>query len=85
MNKRLTEGTYGSDVNNYFIQESNVLNMKVELRTLFVSAIDKWSSKPRLLSSLVKAKVHSTFNLFLLILRIDTGRRWSETSWYRAL
>ena len=29
MNKRLTEGTYGSDVNNYFIQESNVLNMKV--------------------------------------------------------
>ena len=29
--------------------------------------VDKWSSKPRLLSSLVKAKVHSTFSLFLHI------------------
>ena len=29
MKKRLTVGTYGSDVNNYLIQESNVLNMKV--------------------------------------------------------
>ena len=65
MNKGLTEGTYGSDVNNCFIQESNVLYMKVKLRTLFMAAIDKWSSKPRLLSSLVKAKVPSTFSLFL--------------------
>ena len=46
MNKRLTEGTYGSDVNNYFIQESNVLNMKVYLRRLFMAAIDKKLSKP---------------------------------------
>ena len=29
MNKRLIEGTYSSDVNNCFIQESNALNMKV--------------------------------------------------------
>ena len=50
-----------------------------------MTAIDKLSSKPRLLSSLVKAKVHSTFSLFLQILRFDTGRRWSETSRYRAL
>ena len=50
-----------------------------------MTAVDKWSSKPRLLSSLVKAKVHSTFSLFLHILRIDAGRRWSETSRYRAL
>ena len=56
MKKRLTVGTYGSDVNNYFIQESNVLNMKV------MTAIDKWSFMPRLLCSLVKAKVHSTFS-----------------------
>ena len=30
-----------------------------------MAAIDKWSSKPRLLSSLVKAKVHNTFSLSL--------------------
>ena len=50
-----------------------------------MAAIDKWSSKPRVLSSLVKAKKHSTFSLFLEILRIGTGRRWRETSRYRAL
>ena len=43
-----------------------------------MAAIDKWSSKPRLLSSLVKVKVNNTFRLCL------TAILKSETSRYRA-